>query len=60
MIDISFGHIKKNITLLNIQKCYDAYLQIRDGKFYPEKGYYDQAHFIREIKKHRYLSIDLL
>jgi AraC-like DNA-binding protein len=37
---------------LNIQKCYAAYIQIREGRFFPEKGYYDQAHFIREIKKH--------
>lgn len=37
---------------LNIQKCYQAYLQIREGKFYPEKGFFDQPHFIREIKKH--------
>ncbi|WP_316927706.1 AraC family transcriptional regulator [Maribacter sp. HTCC2170] len=37
---------------LNIQKCYQAYLHIRDGNFYPEKGYFDQPHFIREIKKH--------
>jgi len=37
---------------LNIQKCYQAYLQIRDGDFFPEKGFFDQSHFIREIKKH--------
>lgn len=37
---------------LNIQKCYRAYLQIMEGEFYPEKGFFDQAHFIREIKKH--------
>ncbi|WP_156169013.1 helix-turn-helix domain-containing protein [Kordia jejudonensis] len=37
---------------LNIQKCYRAYLQIREGKFFPEKGFFDQAHFIREVKKH--------
>ena len=36
---------------LNIQKCYRAYLQIREGQFFPEKGFFDQAHFIREIKK---------
>jgi len=39
-------------TYLNIQKVYNAYIQIRDGKFFPEKGYFDQAHFIREVKKH--------
>lgn len=37
---------------LNIQKCYEAYLQIRKGKLAPEKNFFDQAHFIREIKKH--------
>ncbi len=37
---------------LNIQKCYEAYIQIREGKFYPEKDYFDQAHFIKEVKKH--------
>ena len=39
-------------TYLNIQKCYDSYIQIREGRFYPEKDYFDQAHFIREVKKH--------
>lgn len=37
---------------LNIQKCYQSYLQIREGQFYPENGFFDQSHFIREIKKH--------
>ena len=37
---------------LNIQKCYEAYIQIREGRFFPEKDYFDQAHFIREVKKH--------
>jgi len=37
---------------LNIQKCYQSYLQIREGHFFPEKGFFDQPHFIREIKKH--------
>jgi AraC-like DNA-binding protein len=39
-------------TYLNIQKCYQAYFQIRQGQFHPEQEYYDQAHFIRQIKKH--------
>lgn len=39
-------------SYLNIQKCYTAFLQIREGIFFPEEGYYDQAHFIREVKKH--------
>ncbi len=37
---------------LNIQKAYQSYIQIREGRFFPEKFYFDQAHFIREIKKH--------
>ncbi len=37
---------------LNIQKAYQSYIQIREGKFFPEKYYFDQAHFIREVKKH--------
>ena len=37
---------------LNIQKCYQSYLQIREGNFYPDRGFFDQPHFIREIKKH--------
>lgn len=39
-------------SYLNIQKCYTSYIQIREGDFFPDKGYYDQAHFIREVKKH--------
>lgn len=37
---------------LNIQKVYAAYIQICEGRFFPDNGYYDQPHFIREIKKH--------
>jgi AraC-like DNA-binding protein len=37
---------------LNIQKCYASFIQIRDGELYPQKNYFDQAHFIKEIKKH--------
>ncbi|MFA8451940.1 MAG: hypothetical protein ACEPOW_14690 [Bacteroidales bacterium] len=39
-------------TYLNIQKCYSSYFHIRDGKLYPENEYFDQSHFIREIKKY--------
>ena len=39
-------------TYLNIQKVYSSYIQIREGRFHPDKGYFDQAHFIREVKKH--------
>lgn len=37
---------------LNIQKIYEAYIHIVDGKLFPEQDYFDQAHFIREVKKH--------
>ncbi len=37
---------------LNLQKVYNAYIQIREGDFFPEKGYFDQAHFSREVRKH--------
>lgn len=37
---------------INIQKVYQSYIQIREGQFYPEKEYFDQAHFIKEVKKH--------
>lgn len=37
---------------LNIQKCYEAYIQIREGQFSPEKNYFDQSHFIKEVKRH--------
>ena len=37
---------------INIQRCYFSYIQIREGRFFPDNGYYDQAHFIREIKKY--------
>ncbi len=37
---------------LNIRKCYRAYLSIRIGDLFPEKDFFDQAHFIKQIKKH--------
>ena len=37
---------------LNIQKVCYSYNQIMEGDLYPENFYFDQAHFIREIKKH--------
>lgn len=36
----------------NVLKCYIAYGEIKAGHLYPDLGYYDQSHFIREIKKH--------
>jgi len=39
-------------SYLNIQRVYAAYIQIREGRFFPDDGFFDQAHFIREVKKH--------
>ena len=39
-------------TYLNIQKVYAAYIPIINKKFFPEKGFHDQSHFIKEVKKH--------
>lgn len=39
-------------TYLNIQKCHSSYSHIGKGQLYPNNNYYDQSHFIREIKKH--------
>lgn len=36
----------------NILKIYASYQQIKAGDLNPDTGYYDQSHFIREIKKH--------
>ncbi|WP_333862543.1 helix-turn-helix domain-containing protein, partial [Chitinophaga sp.] len=37
---------------LNIIRCNASYEAIAKGKLYPEDSYFDQAHFIKEIKKH--------
>mgnify|MGYP000185692848 CR=1 FL=1 len=37
---------------LNIQKVYSSFEAISKGEFFPDKNYFDQAHFIREVKKH--------
>ena len=37
---------------INIQRCYSSYIQIIEGRFFPDNSFYDQAHFIREIKKY--------
>ncbi len=39
-------------TYLDMQKVYEAYLQIRKGILFPEKAFFDQSHFIRTIKKY--------
>lgn len=35
-----------------ILKCYASYNQIKNGQLYPEQNYFDQSHFIKELKKH--------
>jgi AraC-like DNA-binding protein len=39
-------------TFANILKCHAAYRHIAQGQFQPEKAYYDQAHFIKEVKRY--------
>ena len=39
-------------TYISIQRSFQAYLNIREGNFSPTKDFYDQSHYIREIKKH--------
>jgi AraC-like DNA-binding protein len=36
----------------SILKCYAAYKEIKAGDLNPDLGFYDQSHFIREIKKY--------
>jgi AraC-like DNA-binding protein len=39
-------------TFANILKCHAAYRHIAQGQFQPDKSYYDQAHFIKEVKRY--------
>ena len=40
-------------TYMNIQRAYNAYFDIKQGKLTPtQDAFYDQSHFIKEIKKH--------
>jgi AraC-like DNA-binding protein len=39
-------------TYSNILRCASAYTDIREGVLFPKQDFYDQAHFIKEIKKH--------
>ena len=41
--------LKKYIA---IQRAFEAYSHIRKGQLSPTKDFYDQSHYIREIKKH--------
>ena len=39
-------------TFCNILKCNSSFFQIANGQLFPEREYYDQAHFIKEIKRY--------
>ena len=39
-------------TYSNILRCASSYTDIRDGDLFPKQNFYDQSHFIKEIKKH--------
>ncbi len=39
-------------TYSNILRCAASYTDIRKGELFPKQDFYDQAHFIKEIKKH--------
>ncbi len=39
-------------TYANILRCSAAYTDIRKGKLSPSVSYYDQSHFIKEVKKY--------
>ncbi len=36
----------------NILKIFSSYKQIAKGEFYPQQDYYDQAHFIRNVRQY--------
>lgn len=35
-----------------ILKCFASYTHIKKGQLYPEKNYFDQSHFIKDLKQH--------
>ncbi len=39
-------------TYSNILRCAATYTDIREGDLFPKPDFYDQAHFIKEVKKH--------
>jgi AraC-like DNA-binding protein len=39
-------------TYSNILRCASSYTHIREGELFPKQNFYDQAHFIKEIKKY--------
>ncbi|GAA0876052.1 hypothetical protein GCM10009118_24620 [Wandonia haliotis] len=45
-----FGFSLKSFS--NIVRCNSSYKDISKGNLFPSENYFDQAHFIKEIKKH--------
>jgi AraC-like DNA-binding protein len=39
-------------TYSSILRCASSYIDIREGDLFPKQDFYDQAHFIKEIKKY--------
>ncbi|WP_073001643.1 helix-turn-helix domain-containing protein [Mariniphaga anaerophila] len=39
-------------TFSNILKCNSSYFEIASGQLFPQQYYFDQAHFIKEVKKY--------
>lgn len=35
-----------------ILRCFASFKQIKKGQLYPEQNYFDQSHFIKDLKKH--------
>ena len=35
-----------------ILKCYDAFKHVKKGQLYPQQNYFDQSHFIKDLKKY--------
>jgi AraC-like DNA-binding protein len=36
----------------NILKCYASFKHLKQGKLYPEQNYFDQSHFVKQLKKY--------
>ena len=36
----------------NILRCYASFKHIKKGVLYPQQNYFDQSHFIKDLKKH--------
>lgn len=47
-------------TFADILKCHSSFPQIAKGDLYPERKYFDQAHFIRHVKRYTGVSPKVL